>query len=216
MKIFLTGFQRSGTTLLRHVVYNHPDARIMYHEICVLKKPCNFIKFDIDKENWGEKLPWFTNKTKFYKKSIFEYCKAWNDKFKSESKIIQIVRHPIDVLYSNLRTFKFTYKRTYNLMNRFFPITIPKIDSFPNCLSIKFEDLVINPFETLYKVYNFIGLDTSDDVINGVINNKRYRLKGIIKDRAFAYKTDPTEIPKFDYTKINNTLNKISGVKYKC
>lgn len=37
MKIFITGFQRSGTTLLRNLFFLHPEMKHVFHEKCILK-----------------------------------------------------------------------------------------------------------------------------------------------------------------------------------
>ena len=145
MKIFLTGFQRSGTTLLRHVVRNHPDVKKMFHENCLLGHGLPYIKsvcaFDIDKEIWGEKLPWYDIKPRrTYNGTILDYCLDWTQMF-PDSKIIQIVRHPIDVMNSNLNKFNLGNKQVFNIMDKCIPQIVPKIDSLSNCLSIKFEDL---------------------------------------------------------------------------
>lgn len=93
MKILLTGFQRSGTALLKHVIRNHPDVKKIFHENCLLNKGLPYIEsicnFDINKETWGEKLPWFEIKPiKKYNGTIFQYCEDWIELF-PDSKIIR-------------------------------------------------------------------------------------------------------------------------------
>ena len=222
MKIFLTGFQRSGTTLLRHVVRNHPDVRKMFHENCLIGHGIEYIKsvcnFDIDKENWGEKLPWYDIKPrKIYNGTILDYCLDWNELF-PDSKIIQIIRHPIDVMNSNLNKFNLGNKQVFEIMDRCIPQIIPKIDLLNNCLSIKFEDLVIAPTEVLTKMYGFLGLDNNPETVMSVVRHKQYRLEGIIKSRVFAYAKEnrPYElkIKNFDFGNIIDVLNKIEGTRY--
>jgi len=217
MKIFLTGFQRSGTTLLRHVIRNHPDIRRVFHEDCLLAKGVDFIrnsvKFDIDKLHWGEKLPWYGLKPrKVYNGTIIDYCEEWTSLF-PDSKIIQIIRHPADVMISNKRTFKIEYDKCYEIMNSCFEKVIPIIDSFDNCLTIKFEDLVITPLDTLTKIYEFLNIDSSIETVMSIMTHKQYRLDGISKSRAFAHVKENIEM-KYDFTNINNILNEVYGVKY--
>jgi len=217
MKIFLTGFQRSGTTLLRHVIRNHPDIRRVFHEDCLLAKGVDFIrnsvKFDIDKLHWGEKLPWYGLKPrKVYNGTIIDYCEEWTSLF-PDSKIIQIIRHPADVMISNKRTFKIEYDKCYEIMNSCFEKVIPIIDSFDNWLTIKFEDLVITPLDTLTKIYEFLNIDSSIETVMSIMTHKQYRLDGISKSRAFAHVKENIEM-KYDFTNINNILNEVYGVKY--
>lgn len=43
MKIFITGWNRSGTTLMKDIVENHPDVKIIFHESGLLKFKKNHI-----------------------------------------------------------------------------------------------------------------------------------------------------------------------------
>jgi len=224
MRIFITGFQRSGTTLLRHVINNHPNVNRIFHESSLLNKSENCklniqkkIKpINIDKDTWGEKLPWFSpSKVKRYKGSIIAYCKQWNSLFLPKAKIIQIVRNPYDVLNSNKKTFKISYRNTFRLMN-YFPKIIPIIDDLPNCITIKFEKLVSDQFNTIKELYKFLNLDYSDDIINDVINYKYRKFNKINPDRAFSYNEDDLDVfKKFNFKNIINTLNKFNGPIYK-
>lgn len=219
MKIFLTGFQRSGTTLLRHIITNHPAVKKIFYENCLLGKGMSYIEsicdFDINKEIWGEKLPWFDVKPRvsLYDGTIIDYCKDWTKLF-PDTKIIQIVRHPVDVINSNLIKFNIKNEKTFEAMNNYFPNVIPKINAMSNCLSIKFEDLVVNPTETLITIYNFLELDSSLETIMSIIKNKKYRLPRISKHRAFAFIKEETNLKNFNFDKIIHTLNEIEGVKY--
>jgi len=219
MKIFLTGFQRSGTTLLRHVIRNHPEIRRIFHEDCLLAKGIDWLKntvnFDIDKLHWGEKLPWYgLRPRKSYNGTIIDYCAEWNLLF-PDSKIIQIIRHPADVMLSNYSTFKIPQDKCYEVMNRCFKKVIPHIDSFVNCLTIKFEDLVVNPVETLMGVYEFLEIDNSIETVVKITRHDQYRLDGISKSRAYAHLKEGIRIhKKYDFTEINTLLNQYDGEQY--
>lgn len=89
MKIFITGFQRSGTTLLENLFSKHPDIKMMFHETAILArfggleglyntktipKSVLFnqkrrgkmysskpipVDFDLKNDSWGEKIPFY-------------------------------------------------------------------------------------------------------------------------------------------------------------
>jgi len=132
MKIFVTGFQRSGTTLLRDLIEKHPDVKIMFHETGLLKNSkkriCKSkvlpqrttrsersknkklkrkikvnIGFDMRNDNWGEKIPYYHYKIrKGVNINVINYCNRWNDYFLPDARILHIVRHPMDMAISTL------------------------------------------------------------------------------------------------------------------
>lgn len=138
MKIFVTGFQRTGTTLLKDLIAKHPNVKMMWHETGILKNSkknlytakylpykttrserrntpglpkghkCK-VDFNLRKSNWGEKIPY---RNYIIKKGmhipIIAYCQKWNDYFLPDARILHIVRHPIDV---GLSTKKIGYTR---------------------------------------------------------------------------------------------------------
>ena len=195
MRIFLTGFQRSGTTLLRHIFRMHPNIKKMYHEECILPKKredlSNKIKFDFEKENWGEKLPWYDMKRSGFKgDTLLDYCDRWIDYFAPDVRIIQIVRHPYDVIISNQKTFGVKPRNCLEQMNRLIPKVIPKISKLEYSMSISFEDLLLETDITLKNMFEFCGIDNSPEIIEYIgktKDKKNIRMGGIKKKRAYAY-----------------------------
>jgi len=86
MRILITGFQRSGTTLLRRLVTMHPKVRSIMHEEFLLVKHSDassvqrFVKNRKIKpeENWGDKTPYYPNIRRIPVKTYFE---KWVDIF---------------------------------------------------------------------------------------------------------------------------------------
>lgn len=103
MKILVVGFQRSGTTLLRNVMENHPDVQKMFHEKFLLKYKNGQIKNMLaglgnPEGTWGEKVPYYTRRIRRgVGMHVEEYCRRWFKMFKAEARVLHIVRHPLDV-----------------------------------------------------------------------------------------------------------------------
>jgi len=89
MKILIVGFQRSGTTLIRRLFAMHPEIKLLAHENFFLAKYGNNKKkisthihnwkqVNIDKDNWGDKTPYYPNIRKI---PVRKYCDMWLDMF---------------------------------------------------------------------------------------------------------------------------------------
>jgi hypothetical protein len=197
-KILIIGFQRSGTSLLRRIVDYHPDIKHCIHEKRVLNKPnvnkaiTKAVKdklgldIDIENDHWGEKVPWYSNGSE-----IISYTKKWLSRFGEEALVIHIRRHPIDVAISNVKKVG-GHRRSTIKMHK--DSTSKVNDIFKNdhrYTTIRFEDLVTNPLETVKKVFKFCKLDYSDNLVKEVIAPGRERWKhfdDIHADRAFAHR----------------------------
>lgn len=242
MKIFVTGFQRSGTTLLRDLISRHPDVKHMFHETGHIakglktlynskelndrfpKKNANGLKsgkvkidWNMEKDNWGEKIPYYTFFVKKgrYNRSIFNYMIDWNNFF-PESVIIHIIRHPYDVgLSTKKRGFSSSITkpiRQYSKMVPKFIIESNKI--FNNIYHIKYEDLLFFPEETLLLLFKFCKLDNSPEVIKSVINTPGiYRFDKIEINRAFNF-VQKNIATKIDLKECFKLLNNIGKSKY--
>lgn len=199
MRIFVTGFQRSGTTLLRRLLHNHPEIECMIHE----RRIMNLIKTKDDvakvvkmykkwegsvNGNWGEKVPWQDTSGK----EIISYCKKWNNIFVGDNpKIIHIIRNPISIGLSNVKLGWFpTIDKVIHYWNLSIPDVVSYMNTIDNGLTIIYEDLVINKRDVLDRVYRFCGLDHSDSVLNKACSFGREELRYFDKvepSRAFSY-----------------------------
>lgn len=226
MKVLVIGFQRSGTTLLRRLVQHHPNVRHVFHEHFFLarfstrKRLAVFLRtkrVSIDKDNWGEKVPFYAGSIR-KKLKLVQYCEMWNTYFPKDSKIIHIVRHPVDVSLSVLKKYKVkSLQIPLQKYVKLVPRLIKGLNDFDNLLTIKFEDLVIKPEETLTRVFSFCDLDSDPKTVSQVIRemskNKSPKYQQINESRAFAFKERGVKV-NFDLTETTELLNSIGGVEY--
>lgn len=221
MKILIIGFQRSGTTLTRRIVQGHPEVKRIFHEQFLLNKFPNIknllsyvrsLDIDPKQDNWGEKVPFYPS-AKGY--PITKYCEAWNEYFGKQSRILHIVRHPLDVSFSVVNKYKANFDHPLALYQRRMVKYIPKIMEMDNTFTFKYEDLLLNPEKLIPRIFWFCGVDKNADFrsyLSTITDSKRYRK--INKSRAFAYKkkTFKTDI---DLTDVIKVCNRIDGPEYK-
>lgn len=198
MKIFVIGFQRGGTTLTKRVMNFHPDIQVMFHEKRVLDK-------DIDKYlrgegydpkgNWGEKIPFYTDSPEVLISHCEKFIKVVG---KENSKIIYVIRHPLDIAIS---TYKLKWCRSMvdvlRMWESFTPKTIEYVKNLECGYIFKFEDLVTEPLETIKMIYKFCDLDHSDELVKSVISDDKTKwrhFQRIEPSRAFAYKKNDTSL----------------------
>jgi len=100
-----------------------------------------------------------------------------------KSKVIILKRNPTDVIKSMIATWKIKSLDRLNYFRRDLLIAPKKIQSFcsihkdnPNVYVIKYEDLIEEKKQQIKKIYDWIGIDYVDDVID-VSNNSKYKGK---------------------------------------
>lgn len=217
MKILVSGFQRSGTTMTRRLLQYHPDVYKVLHERRLLykkrtkKELLKLAKhFDIKNPidcNWGDKVPFYSNGPE----PQIKYIKKWNNVWEEEGRVIYLIRHPIDVAISTVKVkmgpnLKVVIKRQNNSV----PAVVKALKDVDNVLVVSFESLVTKPREILKHMFEFCGLDYSDNVIEMISTANRKQLRyfdNINADRAFAYKRDKNiEIPvkPYNYKELRN------------
>jgi len=224
MQILIVGFQRSGTTMLRRILSVHPHVRAIFHENFLFTK--YHTKEDLFKylkrqnvhpydENWGEKCPFYPSIRKI---PVINYCRKWNEYFGETSRILHIVRHPIDVALScnkKMKSRKYgAVEYALNLYQSIMRTYIPKINNMESSLTFKYEDLLIDPDVVLPQIFEFCQIDSKIDfrAAMSLIKNPRY--KTIDPSRAFAYKKNPIKT-KVNLTSTFNVINKtVGGVEY--
>jgi hypothetical protein len=238
MKIFITGFQRSGTTLLETLIESHPRVKKMFHETGLLilynrnqiynskkinqtiirtplkKNVSSYINinFSMKDDTWGEKIPYFYPKLHRHnwRKPFYEYYLKWNRYFKDDAKILHIVRHPYDVIMSNKVTYDMDMKSTVHYYRMGILNNLKKISKIPNAMNIKFEDLVINPISTIKRTLDFCNLPSTYAVID--IMRKDLENKGI--NKVLIPRISPRRA--FSYVFNNRNTKFIKSMKAEC
>lgn len=218
-RILVVGFPRSGTTLTRSIVLNHPQVGTILFERWVLNK-CKNLK-DVYKKHpffarekpCGAKVIYakrVIGKIGRSNQNIVDYCKKWERFFGNDSKIVQIVRHP----YDSLNSLVLSKRRTplgpvFGSVYREYLDYIPKytlgIAELPTCYTFKYEDLLLDHERVLKEICEHCGLSTD------------YRYPKRIKtEKAFNHKVNKKLLFKFDdkLQDVVNAFNQLDGVKY--
>lgn len=232
MKMLVIAFPRSGTTLTQRVLRSHPEVKRMFFETNHLKKIGTSRERILNNlfpegQNIGEKVIYekdVMGKRKNTDITPVDYCKLWNKRFKKEARILQIVRHPYDVWNSILlkKYIKRDLKNAIIKMEKAYFTHIPeyfsRISNFPNCLTIKYEDLVMNSKEMNSKIYEHCGLSPHmryEDMRSSRVF--AYKRKGLViqnDKRLKNYKTEFMKIMDENIDIMLETLNNFAGVKY--
>jgi len=220
MKILIVGFQRSGTTLMRRILQEHPNVKKMYHEKFLLKhyhtksalmKAVRSQGVDPVNDTWGEKVPFYPNIRQF---PLLKYCNRWNEYFENESRILHIVRHPIDIGFSIINKYKKgDLSGPLKMYNTRMPKNIPELNKMKNVFTFKYEDVLINPYDILPKLFEFCGINPNVNFrkyLKKIDNPKYQTLDG---SRAFAYKKKDFKITQ-DLTEVLRIANTIAGPIY--
>ena len=214
-KILVVGFPRSGTSLTNRIFNRHPDVSKMLFEKWLLKHVAS--KRDIPKiypkmvgDTYGEKVIWGKRTTgKNTNQTIYEYCLKWNEMFGVEAKIIQIIRHPYDTLNSLVTSKRRLprgprFEKNYSEYVKFASVFVDQIMKIPNCLTIKYENLISNLDEMTSMMYTHCEIDPT--------HTHAEKMKS---DRIFNYKQKEF---LFNYNKelrkVIDMFNKVNGIKY--
>jgi hypothetical protein len=221
MNILIIGFQRSGTTLLRRLIQLHPQVKRIFHESALLKKyndkkilleyvKTNGIK--LKKDNWGEKVPYYPTAKQY---PIVKYCKKWEDYFGDKSRILHVVRHPYDVAFSILNKFDdvVSIDKPIKIYRNIIRSSVPEINKLKSTFTFKYEDLLLNSDEMMFKIYEHCGLSSDFDFKREMINIENPLYQNINPERAFAYKRKDIN-SDYKLKPVIEILNTIDGPKY--
>jgi len=210
VKLLVTGYSRSGTTLLRRLIAGHPQVFAMLHETMLLvANRGNIVNAHIlwgwaggqpfclgrapesPKAVWGEKILYDYPNVDYCLVSAYDYALFWNEVFGGYARIVNILRHPFDVILSSAAKRKITISKVVKLYLHHMPDTCNNIDALPNTLHVRFETLVQHPVDALECIFTHCGLEVNDRSVSKVIGRVSKEIGGgIIADAASKWRKD--------------------------
>ena len=213
VKILITGFRHSGTTLLHQLIKGHPQVGFIEDEASYIESN-NTVEWilklamtkvpDLKNYAWGEKLPWATRDTDVMGKRAIGFIGKWLKYFKGQARVLHILRHPVDTILSTGITK--VEGNDWDIAITSVPVVIDYINMDERCATVVYEDLLTDPFMHLTNIFKFLGLDHKKDIVDKVIDTP-VKFGKINPDRAFAFKKKNI-IVDFDYEALINRVNK--------
>jgi hypothetical protein len=229
MKVLIIAFPRSGTSLLCRIIEKNPEMEKMYFETNMMKRVGTPRERTLNQvlpkgKNVGEKVIYERNLMGTNGPTPTEYCQLWNKRFKREARIIQIIRHPYDA-WNSLLMKKYIARRIENailrmekLYFRYIPSSFDEISKIKNCLTIKYEDLIMNPDVIIPKIYKHCELDINYKMKENMLRRKvfLYKRTGFkIHDKRLAkQKNEFMKIMSENIEECLENLNRFPGLEY--
>jgi len=150
------------------------------------------VTFDLNEANWGERVVYYQEQLIHFTKpfiSPITYIKQWREHFGEDALVLHIIRHPLDVALSSERLNGQSVRPLKQMMlvvpKLMLQISVEKLNYVQN---VKFESLVTAPKETLIQIFKRIGVNTSEEMVEGIMNNPQIIKYGQIQqDRAFTF-----------------------------
>jgi hypothetical protein len=213
-KILITGFKHSGTTMLMGLLRMHPDVGWIEMEEGYIEydKPKKWVLQmaskkvpNLKKKIWGEKIPWGNREEDKRCDRAIGFTKRWLKMFKSEARVLHIIRHPIDVASSGRPDGNPGEKTLKNILKTV-PEYIEKTNKYQNVATVIYENLVINPQEHLKNILYFCGMRDDQKTLTYMISGNLLKYGKLNADRAFAFKKKGV-ISDIDYDGIINLAN---------
>ena len=171
--VFITGFERSGTTLLRRLVSMWPgyEKDVVHEQRKLLtyktrQEAENNYNDQYSSIKSGEKIPYYGNSD-----FILNYIERFHD-FWPEGLIFHIVRNPIKVAESCLRTFKRPMQTTAQTYAVNVQAVLNWLLDEPNTFTIQYEMLIEKPKEYIKLIYDKLGDIPDDTVIDKILSTR--------------------------------------------
>lgn len=192
--IFVMGFARGGTSWVRDCIASHPDVEQIPHEMVIFRSlidyPCTVSE---DKELASVLRARISDELEQAVANIDTNARYYVNKAPAnapylgkaayllpEAKFIFVVRDPRDVLVSHQRgNQEWMGDRNSKVdgcmekTEKYFRGYL-EAEGLPNVFLIRYEDLHQDFHATLAKLYEFIGVNSDQSIIEEVFNNNRF------------------------------------------
>jgi hypothetical protein len=171
--VFVTGFARGGTSWLRDCIGSHPDVAVLPTERTIFRdtgdreKLAAYFEREVPQE--ARRSRFVINKAPANAPFIGRAARAF-----PESHFIFIIRDPRDVLVSHQRGNKAWMKGRNSTVEG----CMDKIQTYfegwrdaeglPNVHLVRYEDLHQNFFATMREIFDFIGAEADDAVLDDI------------------------------------------------
>lgn len=205
VKVLITGFKHSGTTLLSNLLMSHPQVGWIEFEKALIEydKPPQWILdqaknsgVNLKNQVWGDKLPWGIRENDWKAKRSIAFTKKWIKYFKKDARVLHIIRHPIDVSLSRYPLPKTQHneiidKKMMEYYINSVPYYLNYIKDNKYIATVVYEELLEWPKSVLCNVFDFLGIDHNPKLTDKIIRENK-----INKDRAYAYKAKGVDYKK--------------------
>lgn len=180
---FITGYERSGTTMLRRLVSMHPELDYeIIHERRKLLMNSSSAKDAIknmtyDATQAGKKTGSIMSVLSGQKIPYINYNQAASsvDKFVSlfpNAFILHIVRNPISAINSQVKTFNRNPNKCVNNYFNSVPNTKKMLEKRANVRTVLYEDVVSDPLNSVKSIYEWMGKPVNESYIDKVISTR--------------------------------------------
>lgn len=163
MKILITGFHHSGTSILRKVIGNHPQVYDVLHEI----KPKSLAGM-IAEEDWG--VPNVVMKSPL----LSDYLLGEIQKIQDKIKVICITRDPRET-WASLKQRYVDGQMTWEIFRRSWlecTMNSMEVSIIGNGILIKYEDLFKDNYKGTQDLFKWLSLE----MVPGILDTTKRRV----------------------------------------
>jgi len=97
-------------------------------------------------------------------------------------------------------------KEALDFMDSSLPKFIEFVNSDSRCATVLYEDILLDTFNTLTKMFGFLNLQNNKKTIHKVMNTEM-KFGGINPSRAYAHMVNSSTNVQIDYKKIVDSLS---------
>lgn len=178
--VFVTGFARGGTSWLRDCIGSHPDIAVLPTERTIFRETDNRAKiedyFEREVPDEARRSRFVVNKAPANAPFLGRSARTF-----PESRFIFIIRDPRDVLVSHQRGNKAWMKGRNSTVEG----CMDKIHGYfegwqdaeglPNVHLVRYEDLHQNFYDTMSRIFDFIGLEADEEVLERIYAENNFQ-----------------------------------------